>query len=120
MHRQNLLKLMILHPENIDETAIDIQMSNVERARFDSRRLSWTGRTPGFLAQAGCPLMVIYGERDQSAYPSVEARIGRCREARPDTQVEIVPDVGHWTQYEAAGDVNRALIAFHGRPPGDR
>ncbi|MCG8558534.1 MAG: hypothetical protein MI824_01930, partial [Hyphomicrobiales bacterium] len=114
LHRQNLLKLMILHPENVDETAVDIQIRNVERARFDSRRLSWTGRTPGFLRAARCPIKIIYGACDQSAHPSVEARVGFCREARPDVQVEIVPDIGHWTQYEAADAVNRSLLAFHG------
>lgn len=120
MHRQNLLKLMILHPHNVDETAVDIQTHNVERARFDSRPLSWTGRTPGFLSDAACPLMVLYGEHDQSAYPSVAARIGYCRDARPDLRVEIVPDIGHWTQYEAAEAVNHALIGFHDRATGNR
>lgn len=119
LHKMNLLKLMILHPENVDETAIDIQMRNVERARFDSRRLSWTGRTPGFLRAARCPLKVIYGARDQSAHPSVEARVGHCRDARPDVEVEIIPDIGHWTQYEAAEVVNRSLIAFHGAAQAD-
>ncbi|HUV32459.1 MAG TPA: alpha/beta fold hydrolase [Devosiaceae bacterium] len=40
MHADNLAKLMIWDRAKVDDWAIDMQFRNVERTRFDSRRLS--------------------------------------------------------------------------------
>jgi len=114
MHRRNLAKLMIWDTTKIDEQAVGMQMQNVERTRFDSRRLSWSGRLPKFLEHVRCPVKIIYGEHDISAYPSLEERKRQCREIRPDAELTVIANCGHWAMYEAPEAINRLLSEFHG------
>jgi len=115
MHAQNLAKLMIWDPAKIDDWAIDMQFRNVRRTRFDSRRISWAGDTPALIGQLACPVAVIYGEHDSSAIPPIPDRIEMCRATRPDVEVHIIPDCGHWAMYEAPEVLNALLLDFHGR-----
>jgi len=115
LHRRNLSELMIWDVAKIDDETIAIQADNVERTRFDSRRLSWSGRMPEFMAQVTAPVMMLYGEHDRSAYPSIAARVEQCRAVKPDIAVEILQDCGHWAMHEAPDRLNASLIAFHTR-----
>ena len=114
LHRSNLGVLMVWDKSKIDELAVDTQVENVARTRWNSRKFSWSGMTPTWLSQATCPLKVIYGEHDASAFPSVQDRIDQCLAARPDGKSLIIPDCGHWAMYEAPERINAELIAFHG------
>jgi len=113
LHTSNLGQLMIWDRTRIDGQAIAMQAANVARTRFDSRRLSWSGRTPGLIAEATADIQVIYGDHDMAAHPEIELRIKQCLEARPDAEVEVVPDCGHWAMYEASEIVNAMLVDFH-------
>jgi len=66
------------------------------------------------LAQITAPVQLIWGTEDRLAYPSVQSRADSCREVRADIGIELVPDGGHWIQYEQAAAVNRLLMEFHG------
>ena len=77
-----------------------MQVENVARTRFNSKRFSWSGMTPVWLSDTRCPLYVLYGEHDAAAYPSIQTRLDKCREARPDGRQLIVPACGHWVMYE--------------------
>ena len=113
LHADNLGKLMIWDHARITQFAIDIQIENVARTRFDSRRFSRAGRMAEFLSQAPCPVRMIYGDHDVSVFPSIEHRLEQTREARPDTDVVIIPGTGHWSQFETPEPINEAMIAFH-------
>ena len=115
MHADNLGKLMIWDRAKIDDWAIDMQLRNVERTRFDSRRLSWAGDTPRLIGELTCPVGVIYGEHDAAAIPSITERFEMCRATRPDVQTHIIPACGHWAMYEEPDTVNALLLEFHGR-----
>ena len=115
MHADNLGKLMIWNRAKIDDWAIDMQFRNVERTRFDSRRLSWTDDTPRLIGELTCPVKVIYGEHDAAAIPGIEERFARCRAARSEVETHIIRDCGHWAMYEAPETVNALLLDFHGR-----
>lgn len=115
LHRGNLAQLMIFDPTKIDEEAIALQAENVRRTRFDSRRLSWSGRLPEFLAGVRCPVKIVFGQHDASAFPSVAQRIAWCREARPDIEVELIEGCGHWAMFEAPERINALLREFHVR-----
>ena len=115
MHADNLANLMIWHRAKIDDWAIDMQFSNVERTRFDSRRLSWAGDTPRLIGELTCPVKVIYGEHDAAAIPSIAERLKMCRAARPDVQTHVILACGHWAMYEAPEIVNTLMLDFHGR-----
>ncbi len=114
LHRSNLGVLMIWDKAKVDDLAVDTQVANVARTRFNSRRFSWSGMTPAWLGETRCPATIIYGVHDASAHPSVDHRIALCRAAKPDAQTVLIPDCGHWAMYEAPDVVNGAMIAFHG------
>lgn len=115
MHRENLAKLMIWDRRLIDDWAVAMQRRNVERTRFDSRRLSWAGGTPELVGRLACPVLVAYGEHDAAAVPPVAERFARCRAAKPDVQTVEIPGCGHWAMYEAPDTVNGLLLEFHAR-----
>ena len=114
MHADNLAKLMIWDRSKIDDWAIDMQFRNVERTRFDSRRLSWADDTPRLIGELTCPVKVIYGEHDAAAIPSIDRRFEMCRANRPDVQTHVIPACGHWAMYEEPDTVNALLLDFHG------
>ena len=115
MHADNLAKLMIWDRSKIDAWAVDMQLRNVERTRFDSRRLSWSGDAPALIGRLTCPVAVIYGEHDAAAIPPPEERFALCRAMRADVETHLIPDCGHWAMYEAPEAVNALLLDFHGR-----
>ena len=110
--RHNLLAMMLHEPTSVDEATIDLQCANIARTRF----VSWkVGRRPsliGDLAATACPLLLIWGEHDTFALPSIAARIELCRSVRPDLKAEIVPGGGHWVQYERPEVFNALLTKF--------
>lgn len=115
MHAGNLGKLMLWDKTLIDDWATEMQYRNVERTRFDSRRLSWADGTPDCVARLHCPVMIVYGEHDAACIPPIAERIARCRAVKPDLESHILPDCGHWAMYEAPDRVNDLMIGFHGR-----
>ena len=115
MHAENLARLMLWDRAKIDDWAIGMQFRNIERSRFDSRRLSWTGDTPRLIGAQTCPVKVIYGAHDAAAIPAIAERFEICRAARPDIETHTIPACGHWAMYEAPEVVNALLLEFHGR-----
>jgi 2-hydroxy-6-oxonona-2,4-dienedioate hydrolase len=112
--RHNLLLMMLARPESIDEATLDIQRDNVLRTRFNSRRFTGSTLTREALPNLHTPTLGIFGALDNLSHPSVYARVDPCRSLKPDMRIELIPDTGHWVQYEAADAVNRLLIEFFG------
>jgi pimeloyl-ACP methyl ester carboxylesterase len=110
--RHNLHVMMLAHAQSIDETAVDLQRDNVARTRFDSRRFTGSTLTRDNLWRVRAPTLGIFGALDNLSHPSVYARINPCSSVKPDMRIEVIPDAGHWVQYEAADQVNRLLIDF--------
>lgn len=117
MQTDNLAKLMIWDRAKIDDWAIDMQVRNVARTRFDSRRLSWADGTVDCVARLTCPVMAVYGEHDSAAIPPIPERFERLRSVRPDVRTEIIPATGHWAMYETPGALNALMLDFHGGAP---
>ena len=113
--RRNLLLLMLKHPESIDDQVLDWQEANVSRARFNSRNVSGQPILAENLGRAGCPVQLIYGKDDPTAFPSIEVRAGILREKVPGLKLEVLPNTGHWSMFEAADAVNRLIVDFHTR-----
>ena len=110
--RHNLMVMMFARPDTADDATLDLQQANVMRARFDSRRFSLSENTRYALPHVKAPTLVIFGDRDNLAWPSVQARLDTCRNLKPDVRTAMVPGAGHWLQYEAPDAVNRLLIDF--------
>ncbi len=111
----NLGGFMLSRVPAPDEPVVDLQAANIARVRFDSRKISLQDRILADLSTLPCPLQVIWGEQDHLPVPSIAARAEKVRQARPDAEIHIVPDAGHWVQFEAPKAVNNLLTDFHNR-----
>lgn len=109
----NLGRVMLARPPSPHDEAVDLQLANLERARYDSRAISLADSLTTDLAMQDVPVLAVWGDADALAWPSLDERIATLVEAVPRTRVLRVPDGGHWIQYEVSDAVNRALVAFH-------
>jgi pimeloyl-ACP methyl ester carboxylesterase len=109
----NLGQWMLSSVPPCDDAVVDLQLANMARARFDSRRISLQDRLATDLARVRAPVQLIWGEQDRLAFPSVAERVERCRAAADIAHVSIIPAAGHWVQYEARETVDQLLIDFH-------
>lgn len=109
----NLGQWMLSSAPGVDDPVVDMQLANIDRARFDSRRISHKATLLDDLPQISAPVQLIWGTADKLAYPSIQSRVDNCRGVRADISVALVPNGGHWIQYERADAVNRLLMAFH-------
>lgn len=110
--QHNLRVTMFAYPDTAQAEAVEFHRSNIERARFDSRRISLQDRLIDDLTATKCPLQLIWGERDALAYPSIAGRVDRIQAVRPDARVDLIADAGHWVQYERPAETNRAMLDF--------
>jgi pimeloyl-ACP methyl ester carboxylesterase len=111
-HRHNLMALMLKHERSLDALAMAVHAANVKRDRMPRRRLSSTPIVAAALPQIQCPLHVIYGEGDalyKGRWPEVAALF---KDQAPRlTSWHLVPDSGHWVQYERPDAFQLALLA---------
>jgi pimeloyl-ACP methyl ester carboxylesterase len=110
--RHNLLAMMLREPATVDDATIDLQCANIARTRFVSLKVGRRKNLVADLAATSCPLLLIWGEHDALALPSIATRIAQCRSVRPDLDAKIVPGGGHWIQYERPKIVNSLLTKF--------
>jgi 2-hydroxy-6-oxonona-2,4-dienedioate hydrolase len=96
-----------------NDPVVEQQLSNIDRTRFNSRRVSHRATLLDDLVRISAPVQFIWGEQDKLAYPSIQVRADACRAVREDVAITVVPDGGHWIQYEQAERVNRLLLDFH-------
>lgn len=112
--RHNLNELM-LYRHDPDELALDVHEISCLATRFRSRTASQSDGMVRALRQYAGPVLLIWGEQDVTARarqvaPAIAAQ-GAGREWR------VVPDAGHWVQYEGAAVVNGLLSRwFAGQP----
>ena len=114
MHRNNFSQMMLSRPLALSDPLIDLHAWNVARARFNSRRLSWSGDMPRVFGSLRLPSLIVYGELDPSQPPTIAGRVNELLALRPDCEKLGLAEVGHWAPWEAADRVNEALLGFHG------
>jgi pimeloyl-ACP methyl ester carboxylesterase len=112
VHRENLQTLMIAEPRNADDLAVFVQGENVRRARFKSGAIPASDILLKALPSIRARIGGIWAGRDAF----VASRAERIEEYRrilasvqPDLDFRVIADSGHWSMYEAAGQVNAAL-----------
>ena len=110
VHRENLSRLMFGDPEAADELAVAVQIDNLRRARFKSGTIPQSDVLLRALPAIRARLAGVWGSRDAF----MGRRLHDCRRAltsdRDDVPIQVLEGVGHWVTYEAAEEVNRALI----------
>lgn len=107
--RHNLSVLMIADKAKIDEIAIYMQSRNAPRARVISRRFLRADALAQALPHVTARIDGIWGERDATAYPHIDARARVLRSFQSAARFEIIAGAGHWVQYEAAERFNLLL-----------
>jgi pimeloyl-ACP methyl ester carboxylesterase len=114
-HRENLLRMMLSDPANVDALALEIQEQNSKRARLNSGFM-WISRVlHEALPRVHGHVHGIWGEHEMPDRAMLDVRIALLRQARPDAEIEIVPRAGHWLSYEAAEYFNAALLRILAR-----
>ena len=109
-HRENLAILMFADRAKIDELAVDLQVRNATRARIKSRILSRIPALPMVLPETKARLHGIWGERDITAQGTLEEHGRLLQSFQPSASFTVIPDAGHWVQYEAAAEFNATLL----------
>ena len=110
--RHNLLVNMLSDPASVSEETVDIQVENVRRTRFNSRKVSGGGTLLGDLAALSCRIRLLWGERDDSPFRPAQLLIGEIRAAVGTLDLHRIPRAGHWSAYENAAEVNRLMLEF--------
>jgi pimeloyl-ACP methyl ester carboxylesterase len=111
--RDNLAAFMIADASRIDPLALLVHQHNLERARLRTRQESHSNTLLRLLPLVQSPLIAIWGGRDRLAGDAegLPLRIEAVSSVRPDTQIEIISDAGHWVAYEQPAFFNRLILA---------
>ncbi|MCZ2496962.1 alpha/beta fold hydrolase [Xylophilus sp. Kf1] len=107
----NLAALMLHDIAAIDATALALHRDACVKTRYRSKNLSRRGALlPALqqLAERRVPVLLAWGEHDVTAVPS-QAGPAMLADA-PQAELVIVPNAGHWLQYEAADTTDRLLL----------
>ena len=110
LHRANLAILMLANPDNIDDVALHMQVTNTARAVVKSRYISRGTTLADVLPEIKARLAGIWGELDSTTHPYTQQRIDLLRSVQPEAPFRVIPGAGHWVQYEAADEFNRVLL----------
>jgi 2-hydroxy-6-oxonona-2,4-dienedioate hydrolase len=108
-HRANLAILMFHDSSRIDTLALHLQAENTSRARIDSPTISRTDTLRRCLYELTVPISGIWGEADATSGKFLDERRNLIRAVDPGSNFVVIPDAGHWVQYEAPEAFNRAL-----------
>lgn len=109
--RENLAILMLAQPDSADDLAFALHAANLARDRMKQRRLAKTDVMLRTLPRVRCPVYGIWGEQDV-LYRGVQDRIAPALSVAPGFRtLTLVPEAGHWVQFERAEAFDRALAA---------
>jgi pimeloyl-ACP methyl ester carboxylesterase len=103
---------------------VTIHTQACRATRFRSKQISRAGGLQEALARFAGPILMIWGEKDVTMSPeSIAAIVHSARDGAPAgapaVTVRIVPNAGHWVQYEAHQSVNALLHAWLRPAHGD-
>jgi len=110
VHRENLRILMIADPDRVDDLAVHLQTENLRRARFKSGTIPESDVLSRALPAIRARITGIWGGRDAFAGGSLEDCRRVLASVQRDLDFRVIDGVGHWTTYEAADEVNAALL----------
>ncbi|MFE3837453.1 alpha/beta fold hydrolase [Pseudogemmobacter sonorensis] len=111
IHRHNLAVLMLHDPARIDETTIRMQSRNTLLTRKGiSLTLEGTDLAARLRA-ALCPVTCLYGEQDALTLGYLDERRRLIDRLAPGSGLHLLPETGHWAQYEAADEVNALILS---------
>lgn len=106
-HADNLALLMLHDRARIDAQALILHADASRATRFRSKAISRDAQLADILTPYRGALLLLWGEHDVTGRPQ---QIGpTLLQGRPERRLHILPDAGHWVQYERP-DATHALL----------
>jgi pimeloyl-ACP methyl ester carboxylesterase len=105
------------HPGRIDRRVFDLFCSHHSDRAAVARVLSLAHRIvpelhdPFELERIGCPVLLVWGEKDRLVFPVGAERV---LEAVPGSRLEVIDDCGHCPQIECPDRLAELVLAFPG------
>jgi pimeloyl-ACP methyl ester carboxylesterase len=109
VHRANLAAQMIHDPAKVDPLAVRVQFECTAKAKLRTQHISRGRGLRDCLERIPTPLSGLWGEEDISSRGFTHERRELIQGLDSDAEFVSLP-VGHWMQYEAADEVNAALL----------
>jgi 2-hydroxy-6-oxonona-2,4-dienedioate hydrolase len=107
-----LNELMVKDPALATPDALDLLEQCVRQNRFVSRRLSRSVHLRPMLAALRVPVHVVLGQDDpHQRHELAERRDWLAQNLGPGA-ISVIPDSGHWLQYEQAARFNALALRF--------
>ena len=109
VHHNNLLAIMLHDEQNITCDLLAMQEHNVQRDRLRRRRIARSDAMLQLQTQWTCPVFGIWGENDalyRGSLHLIQGLLSAC-----DLRAfHVVPQAGHWVQYEKPRAFNELLL----------
>lgn len=109
-HRSNLATLMLHRTSSIDADTVALHAANLRRDRMRMRKLALTDIVARKLPNLACRVDAIVGEQDVLYKDALQKASRLFRRAPNFGQFLVVPNAGHWVQYEEADRFNESLV----------
>ncbi|MBF5004240.1 alpha/beta fold hydrolase [Diaphorobacter caeni] len=106
--KENLEAFMLAGEADAD--ACWIHEQSCEKTRFYSKTYSHKPLLTHVLPDVQAPMLLLWGERDVTAEPVKAAEF--LAQSRPEREWMVIPNAGHWVQYDAASTVNVLLHSW--------
>ena len=109
IYRHNLEVMMISNKQKIDTQTLELQKKNIARDRLKRRRIARGDILLELQNDWKCPVYAVWGELDalyKEKIHLVKDKFANCNLR----DFKIIPDAGHWVQYEQANEFNIHLL----------
>ena len=109
VHHHNLMSIMLAHEASLIDQTLEIQERNVVRDRLRRRRIARSTVMMELQTHWRCPVHALWGALDAlylENLSSAPERLNQC-DLRDLT---LLPDTGHWANYENAKAFNEWAI----------
>jgi pimeloyl-ACP methyl ester carboxylesterase len=113
--RLNLLGLMLRHRASADALAVHLQELNGFRGRLNPAELVLPDRLIRILPEVPCQVDAMWGEHDRP-HPDPALQLAALHRVRPDAELRVVEDAGHWAMYERPEAFDRAALELLDQP----
>lgn len=110
-HIHNIGVLLLARKENIDPLALAIQRYNAESVRMRARDLFRDKKITDLLADYSVPVGALWGSQDALINGHFDAIIKALQQIDTNVEIQLVPGMGHWVQFEAPEEVNNFIRA---------
>jgi 2-hydroxy-6-oxonona-2,4-dienedioate hydrolase len=110
IYRSNLQKLMVRDPAAVDDLAMALHMTNMAKVRLRSRSIARAHPMAETLRDLPCHLNCIFGDSDVTLYPDLAGIRAHMEQTCPDSAFHVIPNSGHWVQYESPEAFNARLM----------